>query len=422
MRSINVSSNVRIKAFAVITLLILLFSRNFTGFMNPMFHAEDGLIYFQQNITLGLHAIFTPYGGTLMILHRLISLLASQFSFEWQPALYHYIALLLFIFVVIRILNNNVELPFKVKFSWCLLLVMVPTTGVAFMLLTGVGFITGLFFIVLLIQRAPSNRADEIIDYIVLLLFGLSGPLGALFSPLFLLKAYLDKTKYSYRLLACIIFIALIQTYIKHSTQGWGGKIDLGNLNTLLVLQWWGTAPWSILFGIALNTHSLFLCFILGLIIWGVIPFFVFPKTKIAWYLYFALMLIYFPVLIEQSAYYPAGYFYHFVYGSPGSYAYLPVVLYSWLLVLSFLQSGVMKKLMASVFLLLMLILTIHDYHFESDARQNDVHWSSYAALAKSNAKFSIPILPYPLKIECVNYSCDNERNSIFYNMIYKTK
>ncbi len=60
--------------------------------MYPQFVAEDGRVFFAQQLVSGLRAIFIPWNGYLHLLPRLIALLASPFPVLYQPLIFQVVA------------------------------------------------------------------------------------------------------------------------------------------------------------------------------------------------------------------------------------------------------------------------------------------------------------------------------------------
>jgi hypothetical protein len=78
----KVQSYENISLFWVLLLcLIILFYREPDGFLNPQFWAEDGVIFFTQNLTFGLSAFWKPYAGYLHLTPRIIAYLCG---FLWK--------------------------------------------------------------------------------------------------------------------------------------------------------------------------------------------------------------------------------------------------------------------------------------------------------------------------------------------------
>ncbi len=81
---------------AVCALFLILFLKRPDSLLAPQFFAEDGRIFFHDQILFGgWEAFFTPYAGYLLFIPRLVALLAFLFPIEFAPAVYNTCALLI---------------------------------------------------------------------------------------------------------------------------------------------------------------------------------------------------------------------------------------------------------------------------------------------------------------------------------------
>src|ERR1019366_3849487 len=65
------------------------------AFLTPQFWAEDGSLLWLDAYRDGVHAIFKPYAGYLILAPRLIAQIASWFNPAAAPSIYLYAAVLL---------------------------------------------------------------------------------------------------------------------------------------------------------------------------------------------------------------------------------------------------------------------------------------------------------------------------------------
>jgi hypothetical protein len=73
---------------------LILFLRRPSTLTHPQFWAEDGTVFFRDQITHGLGALLQPYAGYLHLISRLVAALAGLFSARWAPLCYGLGALL----------------------------------------------------------------------------------------------------------------------------------------------------------------------------------------------------------------------------------------------------------------------------------------------------------------------------------------
>lgn len=76
-------------------IFFLFFLRRQDALTNPQFWAEDALIYFRDNLNLGLGAFGKLYSGSPYTLQRLVALLATPFGVVNAPLIYNLVALVL---------------------------------------------------------------------------------------------------------------------------------------------------------------------------------------------------------------------------------------------------------------------------------------------------------------------------------------
>jgi len=196
--------------------LILLY-REPDGFFNPQFWAEDGAIFFQQNLILGLPALLEPYAGYLHVIPRLISYFSGFFPVSFAPALYNFSALVLTLFVINYLFSPRIQLPFKPLLA--IAIVLVPTDGEILMNITNIQWFLLLILILFIIQDKPNTRNQLLLDTIIITLIGLSGPFIVLFLPLFIFRfIYICRSYYSVYLLSIALLLALIQGYFLWQT------------------------------------------------------------------------------------------------------------------------------------------------------------------------------------------------------------
>jgi hypothetical protein len=391
----------------IITFLLittLLFLRDQNAFLHPMFWAEDGILFFQQNNILGWHAIFTSFAGYLDFIIRIIAIIAGYFPFNWQPALYNYAAFAVMLFVVNRIFSNRIHLPLITKTFFSLSLVLVPSNGEPFMILTNVQFVTSILLILLLIQSPPITTRDYVGDLLVALFVGLSGPISVLLMPLFLWKHYKEKSIYSRQLLLVILGVVCIQLYFLLHTNNLR-MVSPYPATSLDWLRYFGPRMWSIMFGIvnAKLNYSVRDCFIAAILFWMILPYCLYARSRVTFFL-FAVV-----VIIECVSVFRMGAITinlnNFITGS--RYDYVPAVMIAWLLLLSL--SGT-KSLVKKGFVIILLSLMLHNSLTHYDyLRKKIINWSQYYAQAKTASTFTIPINP-DWKLNCSNYSCDNEK------------
>src|SRR5580692_2207009 len=77
-------------------IFLLLFLRRPDALANPQFFAEDGMIFFHDQLLFGIRqALWIPHAGYVLAVQRLTALLGSYFCPVLAPAVYNITALTL---------------------------------------------------------------------------------------------------------------------------------------------------------------------------------------------------------------------------------------------------------------------------------------------------------------------------------------
>jgi hypothetical protein len=176
-------------------------------FRHPQFWAEDGTIFFRENIELGNRAFLHPYAGYLLLVPRAVAWLAGRLPSVYSPRIYRISALAILLYVVWQLAGER--LPFRYKRLCALATVLVAHSGEVFLNMANVQWITGLLLIFLLIAKEPSTRRAAIVDFATLVLAGFTGPFLVLFAPLFVVRFGLGgRSRYNAALLAAALLVA----------------------------------------------------------------------------------------------------------------------------------------------------------------------------------------------------------------------
>ena len=95
LRTVRSRARGPLSAAAVFILIFLsLFLRRPDALTSPQFFAEDGRIFFHDQILYGgLESLFTPYAGYLLIVPRCTALIGSWFPIAAAPLVYNTVAL-----------------------------------------------------------------------------------------------------------------------------------------------------------------------------------------------------------------------------------------------------------------------------------------------------------------------------------------
>jgi hypothetical protein len=167
--------------FAVAVLLLFLKSPD--AILHPQFWAEDGFIFFAQQLTVPWPLVFTPYSGYLHAIPRIVAWGASWFSPVIAPLVYNVAAILINAFCI-----SFVSLRLKGWFAGpavFLAFFIVPTVGDIFGTLTNVQwFVQFVIASVCLFPPQQDSRATWLspMGFAALGLAALTGPFSILIS------------------------------------------------------------------------------------------------------------------------------------------------------------------------------------------------------------------------------------------------
>lgn len=172
------------------------------SYLNPQFLIEDSAIFFQQNHTLGLDAILTPYAGYLHLLPRLFALAGDLLPTIALPTYYALSALAFFLLLVRLVLDRRVALP--CRHALALALVLTPHTAEVFGTITNCHWLAPFGLLAILFTRsAPVTHWGRAGELLFVAVMALTGPFLLLMTPFFVLKALLLLKPRWFRLFGC---------------------------------------------------------------------------------------------------------------------------------------------------------------------------------------------------------------------------
>jgi hypothetical protein len=172
--------------------LLLLFARRPSTLTRPQFWAEDGTVFFRDQLMLGFGALSQPYAGYLHLISRLIAEIAGAFPAHWAPLCYGLGALLVAAFCC----SEFAEPKYRIFLgSDILRLVLCMAMAAAFPSYELVGNLANLQWFILVaaipfaLAPAPSMRHPVKGLYFLLgVLLGLSAPALLILIPVLFLK------------------------------------------------------------------------------------------------------------------------------------------------------------------------------------------------------------------------------------------
>lgn len=155
--------------------LLILAARKPDAFANPQFWAEDGSIFFSQQVQLGARAHLQPYAGYFNEVPRIVASLAALLPHRRAPAVYNTAALLLLLALILKLYSPRLGLACPLPFALAVVLVPHPG-GEVFVCLANVQWVLALFLLVLVLQKSPATAGEAAGDAAVAFFAGLTGP------------------------------------------------------------------------------------------------------------------------------------------------------------------------------------------------------------------------------------------------------
>lgn len=196
----------------LLAVALLLWIRKPDAFHNPQFWAEDGFIFFSQQVQLGARAHLEPYAGYFNAVPRLLAALAGLLPYRHAPAAYNAAALIVALALVWKLYSPRLGLRWPLLFALSVALVPHPG-GEVFVCLANVQWILALLLLTVLLQRSPETRAQAAGDAGIVLLTGLTGPFILLALPLLMVKAWRSRSRFDLVLLAVGAATAAVQLW-----------------------------------------------------------------------------------------------------------------------------------------------------------------------------------------------------------------
>jgi hypothetical protein len=174
-------------------LALLLFLRRVDGLTNPQFWAEDGTVFFQQNLELGCwRALQSPFRGFPYLGQHLVACAATSIPFAQVPLFYNLVAYLVgaaslatFSLPAFRHVIRSDAL----RILLCVAIAALPQAAELPGSLTNVAWFLGIWLMLLTIMRLPASATSLAVLCIACLLATFSTPLSIVSAPLWFARA-----------------------------------------------------------------------------------------------------------------------------------------------------------------------------------------------------------------------------------------
>jgi hypothetical protein len=219
---------------------------------HPGMWAEDASIFFLQDRTRGLGALFSEYAGYLHLIVRIPAALVGPFGLPAAPLAYAVIGtvttVLIFATVLSPLLDRVLPTVYGRGFAF-LGLCAIPAMHENGANLLNLIFVGGVAILLLGLAREPVTPGGKVLELGALLLLGLSGPLIVFFSPLFAWRWWLQRSRYNLVVVGVVAFTAGAQllVYLTSTRRagGGGGTEELVRLYLQRVVGEWLTGPYA---------------------------------------------------------------------------------------------------------------------------------------------------------------------------------
>ena len=173
----------------VALVLLILFARKPDSFVSPQLWAEDGAIFFAQQVEHGARAHLRPYAGYFNETPRIVASLAALLPHRFAPVVYNAAAVLVLLALVLKLYSRRRGLHCPLPFALAVALVPHPG-GEIFACLANVQWILALLLLAVVLQKSAATGAEAAGDALLVLCAGLTGPFVFFALPLLAWKLF----------------------------------------------------------------------------------------------------------------------------------------------------------------------------------------------------------------------------------------
>jgi hypothetical protein len=387
-----------------LTFLFLCILRITDVIRNPQFWAEDGSIFFRQNLCDGASAIGKTHAGYFHLVPRLIALLAGAFRPTYLPALYIASALILAGVVLYLVQSPRLRLPMTSLLA--LAIAVCPAGLETYANLTNIQWFLCLGVLASLLMQPTQSKVALILEVIFVAVAGLSGPFVLLLLPIFAVRLLRDWKNQADRKRMLVLTLAAATVSTTQVYALLNNPITTGIRDLVPIRS--GDIPFEV--GAAICTHTLGTLLqhtigrllpttgipleILGLIGFvelGCVLFVVLSTIKRPQFRYERMAMLYFGCVVLLSAIYkfrdnlPS----LIPLGNGSRYFLIPTLMAAWLLISSVREPrvGLVSKVLLAVLLASALL------GFRRDSLIN-YNWPFWAHQLEAGAQPQIPTNP----------------------------
>lgn len=174
--------------------VVSMFYRRPDAFYASQFWGEEGSVFYAEAYHEGFSSLFNTCVGYFHLYPRLIACIAVSLSIPLQyvPFLFCY-AWLFMLFCVTGYIWKRLDFTPVQKFFIAITVVMIPLQAEVFMNLTNVQWIMALFPIIILAGKKEKNRAGLLLDGVLMILAGFTGPNFTILLPALLIVFFIKR-------------------------------------------------------------------------------------------------------------------------------------------------------------------------------------------------------------------------------------
>jgi len=203
--ALKFEGNHKVKVFAFWGLVILFCLKAYSFILNAQFWAEDGPIFYKQAWENGISSISSSYAGYHVVTIRIVAYLSTFFSIDYAPTICNLFTLALQILPLYFIFSqrlNKVFVSDVLKYGFALIYLIGPGAREVFLTMTNIQWYLPIWVLLFLFSEPSKNRNVKIVEYVLLLLFSLTGPYAIFIFPIYggmllLRKIKLDKIAFA---------------------------------------------------------------------------------------------------------------------------------------------------------------------------------------------------------------------------------
>jgi hypothetical protein len=178
-----------------IAAFLILFLRRPATLLTAEFWADDGHFY-EQALTDGLRSLVQPYAGYLSVVQRAVTLVEVAVPPVLAPAIgavaVFAVTALVAVFLASGRMSAIIPNPLH-RIGLALVFVLLPESDYLVWTLSMVQWVTSVYLIALLVATPPTTSRGRIGDGLLVLICGLSGPVGLFVLPLYVVRAWRDR-------------------------------------------------------------------------------------------------------------------------------------------------------------------------------------------------------------------------------------